>query len=583
MHSIRLPLGICALAFVLSGVLAQTEPEPDPGLVQLRLKLNPEYANWSPGYVLERCAEHWATMAQDLSLKLFRRNYDDCDEKEQATVDDYLKCVRWFDLSDQPRAILPAGSSSLLFWNNSMSPAQVVRRALPVPNTDNRIFWIDLNWFRWTPQVWEKVAAEDPYFREPLVPSNSAGLLLLKQKLLANPVVRASWFIYYSSDNSLFLKNGDIKADNAFYYALLYSTNVSEQKENKTVSKKVKVKYYHQDQHGNWIRDQFGNYPYYEKEEEQKVTVVETKKTFGIAPANKAEFEAFWGIDKALLVVKQFAKDRGTIDRGGVVDEGESMVSYKNRVLHRIMTPAGAYWQTYDVFRTSGDQDFLETLPVPPKKFDAQELIFQDTKGGQFYLLTNGDGGRVEFADPRVVRDLTSGGNTAVITSKGCVSCHENGIIDLKNDVTATVHLGVKLKAIDEYEKERLEAFYLQNLKRQIAFDQENYAEFIKSCNGLTAAENTQNFNRLRLWYARPLDMEQAAREVGAESVQELADALQVATKARIGRLILGGRGIPRETWEYGLYAETFLLLLEYRKSANREREQRGLPLLEWK
>ena len=95
--------------------------------------------------------------------------------------------------------------------------------------------------------------------------------------------------------------------------------------------------------------------------------------------------------------------------------------------------------------------------------------------------------------------------------------------------------------------------------------DQGEYSEFIRACNGLTPQENSDQFSRARLWYGEPLDLMQAAREIGCPP-DRLAAALAAGTKGRLLRMLMDNTPIPRATWERGSYQEAFLLLLEYQK-----------------
>jgi hypothetical protein len=502
-------LALLLLLGLLTPAQGQQPVTPeDAGLVQLRLKLNPEFAPWSPGYVVERCAEHLANIKEE----------DRCR-------------IRYFDMSDIPRQMLPAGTSSLLFGCNSASCAPITALARPVPNTDNRLYWIDIGWYRWTPEVWENISQEDPYFREPLVPSDSRGLKFLHEWTKANCIIRGSWFIFYTYDTTQFLQRGQLKADQAFYYQLVYGLT------EKVVPAQVEVK----------------------KTINGKVVSVFEKVNklalVGNAPQTASEFESFWKVDFELL------KD-WPIDVGAVVDEGRSAVSYQNRTLWRIRTALGVYYRTFDVFRSAGDQDFIENSF--PKEFDAGEHIVQDAKGAQFYLLTDGDGKRVEFGDPRIVHDTVSG-NRVLTTAASCIHCHDNGIRSVRNEAVILRDIGVQRKNLTYEGAERYKQHFLQDLQRLISVDQGEYTAFIKTCTGLTPQECTSQFSRFRSWYGQPVTLQQAAREIGCEP-GELADALATGVKGRLGRMALDGTPIPRMTWERGLYQEAFLLLLEKRK-----------------
>lgn len=548
----------CLYSFLLLGVVWPTPgQEASPPTYNT---MNAELESWSPAFVIDKIAGHLAGYQKDLVAR--KEMHPDAAQKEAS----YL---RYFDVSDAPRRYLPAVTAGLFYWNNSMSPAASVARPQPVPGADNRLFFIDLRWYCWTTEAWEKVSLEDPYFREPLVPSGLPSLTYMKS-VIGNGVVRASWLLFYAADTSQFLKVGETKADNAFYYTLTYASSIFERE----VEEETQLGYYVEIATNRRVTDD-KEWARAAKDPRYRFDVTRTEKrkvqktTVGVVPQNTAEFQRFWGIDTAIKDAVRF-----TVHRGAVVDEGRSGVSYQGRIIAYYQATRGKYWRTFDVFRTAGDQDFFERTPVPEqdlKDFDGGEHIFQDMKGGLHFLLTAGSKNkepRVEFADPRLVRDQQSGGKVMLVTGKSCVACHDKGIIPPENEVTKFADLGGKLKGATPFEQDRLKAFYFSNLQRLVKQGQEAYADFIKDCNGLTPEENSTQFQQARTWYAQAVTLEQAAREVGAVDVRELQDACQNTAKGRIGAMILNGKPIPRQTWELGGYAETFLLLIEYRKAA---------------
>lgn len=485
---------LCGVDAVGQQPVVHPVSRPDPALVRLRARVNPEFPSWSPAQVLTRCAEHLATVSE----------YD-------------RPRIRYFDMTDAPGGYLPSVTGATLFGCNSAARSPMTAQPRAVPNTDQRIFWIDLAWYNWTPEAWEAISGEDPYFREPIIPSNSVALVYLKAQTRANAVVRAGWWLWYTFDSSEFLDAGQLRNENSFYDKLVYSDV-------------------------EFVRD--------------------GKKVRGVGPKTAAEFEQAWFVDFTRL------KDFPT-DRGAMVDTGFSRVAYNNRILWRVRGSAGTYWRTFDVQRTAGDQDFVET-PFP-KKFDAGEHIFQDERGAQFYLLSDGNGAALDFANPFIVKGdpASSPHNDVLVTSRSCIHCHDSGILSFRNEHPRLRDAGVELKALGLSRAQRFEQFFLQDakLQRLVRQDQDNYAEFVRDCNGLTTQENLQGFIRARSWYGQPVGLQQAARELGCVP-QELADALgHLATKGRLGQLALTGQPIPRATWERGGYAEAGLLLLEWRKA----------------
>lgn len=501
-------LTICLLVPSLAALSQDPEPQVESELRRLRLSLNPEFESWDANHVLDLCAAHLASLPREL-----RSN------------------IRYLDFSASPREYLPAAMAGSFFWTNSMSAIQLVGYLRPVPETDNRILFLDLEDFGWTAEAWEKVAGDEVYYREPWIPSNSKALAYLKGAI-GNGVIRGDWFLYWSADTSLYLRDGETKNDNSPYYILTYAKNKAVQK------KKERVK----DKDGKIV----------EREIEKEV--------LGAIPQTAEEFEKFWLANDA--VTGNFP-----LDRAGIVDQGSSIVSLHNRVLRRRRTALGTYWRTFDVIRGVGDQDFIESLPIPPKKYDASEHIVTDSKGSQHYFLSNGKGDRIEFGDPRVVRDMVSGGPPIVVTGKSCVACHAEGIIPFENEVPKILAAGTKLYPKNARIDQDLQLFYLQNIGRQVRQDQDEYAEFVAKVNGLGSAENAAQFAKIRDWYSSPLTPEQAARELGA-SIDEFEAAVSLSGKGRLARLITDGKPIPRTVWEFGGFQEAALLLLEHRKNA---------------
>lgn len=576
------PLAGFLAAMLLAGDSSAQVKTPLPALAldKLRQKVNPEFPAWSPEQVFERVAEHLAVFQQNL-IEVGGAATPEGLEEARLYAALQASYLVYFDLSDVPRSVLPQGNAALQFTANSASAAPFVYRLLPVPGSDNRLFYGNFQLLNWNTEVLDKIAEEDPYYREPLIPSDSKALLYVKS-VIGNRVFRADWFIYYTGDTAEFLKVGEVKADNAFYYQLLYAGNhvVREVEEDVQVKKKVtehvRKRFKYSNGQQTWWQDDLVPV---EKEVVTTQRRKVSKKFFGKVPQDVKEFQQFWRVDTAL-------KDAGDFfaDRGAIVDEGRSQVSYSNRILQRVRTSLGTYWRSFDVFRTAGDQDYLEELPVPLQdgkkfKFDAGEHIFQDAKGNQVYFLSNGTAqgeARVEFGDPRVVRDQMSGGQLIVKTWKSCVACHDQGIIPLENEVKSLLKDGVRLNLRYDQVVQK-QAFYLREINRLIAVDNAEYAEFVRECNGLLPQENARQYQRFRNWYWAPLTLAQAARECGAPP-EELQDALSLSAKGRLGRMALTGATIPRTVWERGLYQEAFLLLITYRKSVNADRAGRGLP-----
>jgi len=475
--------------------------------------------------------------------------------------------IRYFSAQDVPDALQPALRSSLFFACNSLHTRPHIALPRLVPGSRQQLYWFDLTWYGWSPEVWEFIAGKEPYFIEPIVPSWGEGYNFLKAYTHSQrPIVRASWFIHYALDTTLNLDAKSNQDDNAFYYLLVFGKKKIQVPVRKKVTKQVQVPVteYQLVRYGNYYQQQPVT-RYVTQTQEETVTEYQTK-IVSAAPKTAREFEDFFRLDFTAL--KDFP-----IDIGAAIDEAKSGVSYRNRVLWRIRGSLGTYWRTFDVLRSVRQQDLLQN-PFP-EKFDAGEHIFQDDKGAQFYMLSDGDGKRVEFADPRLVSGAGIG-HPAVLNAIGCIICHDQGILRFKNEHVRLNQLGIRFFSASYPQAERFRQFFVTNrIEHWIGRDQDEYAQFVRACNGLTPAENAKQLASLKRFYEQSLDLPQAAREVGCSPL-ELREALGLGighpaapagtVNARLAQLALESGSVPRYSWEQELYREAALLVLERRK-----------------
>lgn len=281
----------------------------------------------------------------------------------------------------------------------------------------------------------------------------------------------------------------------------------------------------------------------------------------GKEPKNLDEFRSRWGVDRK-------AAEKFETIRAANVDEGDSIVALHNRLINRqsISTSAigGSHWESIDFLDGSGARDITEDLF--PQKFDAQEIITTLPNGLQTYLLVNGQGKRVEFADPFIAKDSFNHRGAAVQNPVSCVRCHSksDGYFPPISDLPEALKQGLDLKAYDKATKDRIETFYLtENLAagRIIASDQANYAHAVSSTNGLDPRPNGEKWAQLLRWYDAKVDLTQAARELGV-TPERLIEAAKLSTKRRIAGLAARDpQAVPRAAWEKDDYPQLQVLL----------------------
>lgn len=272
------------------------------------------------------------------------------------------------------------------------------------------------------------------------------------------------------------------------------------------------------------------------------------------APKTDDDFLAFWGFDKAQQQGQSF----------GWVETKSQVSKQATRFVEHFNARGLSLWRTKDVLKVTGDTDPLEHLDGN-FKHDGRELIAQFVKtslsrgargAAQAYLLANGEGKVVQEAPVQLVEDYKrTFGQCAIVNHASCATCHEQGMqMPSENGVAGYLRAGVRLYAFDQGKQEAIESFHLTDAIRQLERDNENYAVFIKCCNGLTPPENAIAYGKSLKRYRLDLELLDAARELYVEPEQlRLALGWAGANGIEIGGRLSGlahGRTIPRDQFE---------------------------------
>lgn len=285
----------------------------------------------------------------------------------------------------------------------------------------------------------------------------------------------------------------------------------------------------------------------------------------GKEPKNADEFRKFWRVDIDTIRVEG-------VERGTIVDVGDSGVSLHTRQLRRGRSIFGYYWETRDVKshdvaddgKKQNTRDYIEDIFA--HEVDAGEYITSHKNGLQVYLLTAGNKQqfkRVEFGDPTVVWDRSDNRDPRVRTAKGCIVCHPTGINPAGNAIRDIFLAGGNIHTRNKKLQHQIEAFYLRNdLGELIKDDNRIYERAVKACNNLSPLENAEKFLTVYEWYAKKVTPEQAAFECG----KPLADYREVIRATATGRMtqLFKGKSIPRDSWDSlnaGVYTQSMLLV----------------------
>jgi hypothetical protein len=227
--------------------------------------------------------------------------------------------------------------------------------------------------------------------------------------------------------------------------------------------------------------------------------------------------------------------------------EGRSGVSVTGvRRAINFATYRGWGWGTFDQVTLAADQDPAEQLEGD-NRIDGQEWIIGVVKvadgkwgGLPVFLLSDGKGNIVARAPVDLVKDHTRfRGLDEIRVPGGCWQCHDQGLnYFTQNEVRMLRDANVRIGNYDERQAEEVERLYLSDLLPSLKRANEDYAVIVEAACGCEPAEASLAFRSAINLYDAPLDLEDAARELGRDP-EELRHAISAAGEYGI---LLGAR-----------------------------------------
>jgi hypothetical protein len=517
-----------------------------------------------------------------------------------------LYYIRFLQFNGVPAEILPDFRLVVAWWVNQMSFEPKDSYPQDVPGSEGRLQWLDLRDYRWNPAAWQAVAERDPYTTTP--PVFFAKAEDLRRRLgieISREQTKRDRYPVIAVVSAPWLFRETIETDRSpSYYDLLFAQQrfvggygprfevVTETFEEKTIV----------DHPGGDYRWPDGTISRNVAAGKYTVPIVKTRQVtrkqdgkaakFVDFPKNLAEWESAFGID----VVRAFGKKQdvqfeyGAVTEGGADDPKRgSIVALHNRFLLTTPTPFGAAMQSFDVFKTENDKDYVEESGVLPFnigtkgiKFDAGELLAYLPNGGQASFLIDAKGNRAEIAANKAAGDSADKRLNAGVRNPGsCVICHgpANGYILPRNLIDEYLRAGVDVKFKDKEKSNRYTAFFRDWEKRVAAF-QTPYADLVRKATtpqqdliamvaqkvsgqpgpkGWDGARLAQRFQAMRDYYDDLVTPEQAAAELGVP-LRALKALATLSPRGRTGALVQG-IAIPRSVFESNVYRELALLL----------------------
>ena len=257
-------------------------------------------------------------------------------------------------------------------------------------------------------------------------------------------------------------------------------------------------------------------------------------------------------LENQLKVNSAYNFQRDKIARAGFV---KSVVSNQNRLVERHNAVYGMYWKSFDFKENEGTSSLLK-FPLGPLNLfpagkhphseqafvhDGGEMIWSLPNGLHAYMLTDGQGNRIDFGPTEVVRDPkeTAGRGPAIVNGVSCMACHKHGVIDLPPD---DIRLGSGLRGKSQ---EKIRRLYPTPKDMQLLLD-EDESDYLTTIDriitpylriGKDKNKTIKEFPEVVTYLAGPylkgsLNLDQASLELEIPS-EFLRNAIKVNAKLR--------------------------------------------------
>lgn len=237
-------------------------------------------------------------------------------------------------------------------------------------------------------------------------------------------------------------------------------------------------------------------------------------------PDTEAQLKKLLGVD-----VKQ-ADRFASVARGVVL---ESEVAPNNRALERVGTLArhgkSYYWESIDYDTSIGADDLLADVLGQGK---AHEIIFTLPRNGlQGYMVTNGDGKRLDRAGAEFANDRRNPFRWVEVEIRNCFCCHATGLIDVRDavreDANGPLALALRKSAgTSKRNRQVAERFFGVSLAGLINADRAEFAQAVKGVTttaarplGLAPAAASLLLQKHLIRYERSRTLADLAAETG--------------------------------------------------------------------
>jgi len=249
-------------------------------------------------------------------------------------------------------------------------------------------------------------------------------------------------------------------------------------------------------------------------------------------------------------LVRFRTEDQDLSGRAVVADS--QLVSLHQRGIEFTPKVNGTYWQTYDFLKGSGVNDLLKD-PLRRKR-DAGEVFAELPNGLQAFALVDGADKIIDVADGNIVSDQVTPWKNKLVWNGlySCTNCHRNGAQDIVDEVRPLTSPPRGLISKKQKEFQDFVDLYSKNIEAELLTTRTRYAAAVISASrGLKPEENTTAYGQAFVEYQqKPLDLAQAAREVGCTPDQLKAIMGRILEPDPAVTTLLAGRPLRRDLWE---------------------------------
>ena len=261
------------------------------------------------------------------------------------------------------------------------------------------------------------------------------------------------------------------------------------------------------------------------------------------------------------------SETKGVVKRSEVASNTRGL----RRVPTRLRRGKGYFWISDDYESSVAGNDLLANAQqLIDAKPGAHEVIWSLPNGLQAYLVTDGNGKRLDRAGIEFAHDVRNGfASVEVENPRSCMACHSTGIIPIRDEIRLVTKKGLALQVEQiKHDDARLaqqivDRFFASDIAEEVQTDQANYAAVVKALTGQAPAAVHLVLRKALLGYEADVGLSQLARETGYDE-QTVRGVLERSAKSNLDQSALSvvlGEKSRRDQLESAGFGQLMVIL----------------------